>query len=63
MTRTKKCCALALLSGGLMFQLGCLGGWFNAAIAGLPGTIIAEWLLDNDSVFDLFEDGNVAAAE
>jgi len=60
---TKKGAALAALAGSFLFFGGCLGGWFNAAIAGLPGTIIAEWLLDNDNVFDLFEDGNVAAAE
>ena len=62
MSKAKKCFALTLLSGGIMFQLGgCLGGWFNAAIAGLPGTIVAEFLLDNDGIFDLFEDGATAA--
>ena len=37
---------------------GCLGRLFSSA---LTNTAV-EYLLDNDAVFDLFEDGNVAAA-
>ena len=62
MRKMKKGAALALLSGATLFQ-GCLGDWFNAALQGLPGTLFAEWLLDNDAIFDLFEGGNVAAEE
>ena len=61
MRKAKIGALLMLLSGSTLFG-GCLGGWFNAAIKGLPGTILAEWLTDNDSIFDLFEDGGTAAA-
>lgn len=60
MKKTKKA-ALVALAGTMMAFGGCIGGWWQAAIAGLPGTIIAEFLLDNDSIFDLFEDGGTAA--
>lgn len=64
MKSMKKACALTLLTGTL-FAGGCLGSFFN------PGQIIPaaalyvlnEFVLDNDGIFDLFEDGNVAAAQ
>jgi uncharacterized membrane protein YeaQ/YmgE (transglycosylase-associated protein family) len=59
MRNAKKSVLFALLAGGTMFQ-GCLGGWFNWMIQGIPGTVVAEWLLDNDGVFDLFPDGGTA---
>lgn len=63
MSKSKKFLALGLLSGGLMFQMGCLSTWFNAALVGLPGTVLAEWLTDNDAVFDLFPDGGGTTTE
>ena len=52
-----------LLAGGMMFQFGgCLGGVLNSVVRSLPGALAAEYLLDNDGVFDLFEDGAAAAA-
>ena len=62
MRKMKMSAVVALLSGATLFQ-GCLGQYFSWIAQGLPGTLIAEWLLDNDSVFDLFEDGAEAAAE
>jgi len=59
MRKIKMGALLMLLSGSTLFG-GCLGGWFNAAIKGLPGTLAAEWLLDNGNVFDLFPDGPVS---
>ena len=63
MRNMKKGAALAALSGATLFG-GCLGDlnwqrllWDTAIYAG------TEWVLDNDGVFDLFEDGDVAAAE
>ncbi len=56
MRRTKKGALVAALMGTTLFA-GCLGEYFGWIAQGLPGTVIAEWLLDNDSVFDLFEDG------
>ena len=61
MRKVKMGALLTMLSGATLFG-GCLGSWWNAAIQGLPGTIIAEWLTDNDGIFDLFEDGGTAAA-
>jgi hypothetical protein len=60
-SKTVKRFVMVALTGTLLQFGGCLGTWFSAALQGLPGTILAEFLLDNDSIFDLFEDGNVAA--
>ncbi|RJP34808.1 MAG: hypothetical protein C4547_10395 [Phycisphaerales bacterium] len=51
--------ALALLCGGMLLGSGCLGNWQQWLIAGALQQGF-EFLLDNDSVFDLWEDGNVA---
>ena len=61
MRKVKMGALFAMLGGSTLFG-GCLGGWWQAALAGLPGTIIAEWVLDNDGVFDLFEDGTTGLA-
>lgn len=63
MKRNSKMLALILSTGAMLPMWGCLGQYFSYAVQGLPGTILAEWLTDNDSIFDLFEDGNVAAAQ
>jgi len=63
MRSLKKGAALAALSGSLFGFGGCLDLnwqqllWDTALYAG------QEFVLDNDGVFDLFEDGNVAAEE
>ncbi len=62
MRKMKKSALLAALAGTTFF-FGCLGSYFSYVAQGLPGTILAEFLLDNDSIFDLFEDGAEAAAE
>jgi len=62
MRNVKKGAMLALLSGAMLFQ-GCLGGWWSWVLQGVGGSLVTEWLTDNDGVFDLFEDGDVAAAE
>ena len=55
-----KSIALAVLTGGTVLGGSCLGGlpwqqilWYSAIDQAL------EFTLDNDAVFDLFEDGNV----
>ncbi len=60
----KKGAMLALLSGVTLFGGGCLGGlpwqqllWSTAIYAG------QEFVLDNDTVFDLFEDGEPTATD
>lgn len=55
MRKMKMGALLVLLSGSTLFG-GCLGGWWNAALQGLPGTIFSEFLLDNNGIFDLFPD-------
>ncbi len=62
MKKTMKTAALAAVCGTVLGS-GCLGLnwqsilWGSAVYAGL------EFVTDNDGVFDLFEAGNVAAAE
>ena len=60
MRKVKMGALLAMLSGSTLFA-GCLGSYFGWVVQGLPGSVISEWLLDNDGVFDLFEDGGAAA--
>ena len=64
MTNKKVKCVMAAALAGTMLGGGCLGNlpWqsmFTAAAISV-GT---EFFLDNDSVFDLFEDGDPTAAE
>lgn len=51
------------LLAGTVFQFGCLGGIARNFIQAAPIYGLMSFVLDNDGVFDLFEDGNVAAAE
>lgn len=62
--RKKSFKVVALLAcTGTVFQLGgCLGTIVQASIQGIPGTVLTEFLLDNDGFFDLFEDGATADA-
>ncbi len=57
--------AMVGLLAGTVFQFGCLniGGLWKSFITAAPIYALMEFVLDNDGVFDLFEDGNVAAAE
>lgn len=57
--KTMKVAAL-LACAGTVFQFGgCLGNILPSALT----YGVLEFALDNDGIFDLFEDGNVAAAE
>jgi hypothetical protein len=58
--RRVKATALALLATGTLFQLGCLTSWLYNVALNFPGVVLYEWLLDNDAVYDLFEDGATA---
>lgn len=61
MRKSMKLKMFALVAGTVCLPFiggGCLGRLFQAAITNTA----VEYLLDNDGVFDLFEDGNVAAA-
>lgn len=57
-----KMTAIAALAG-TMFQFGGCGinGLFNALVRTAPIYLGLEFLTDNDGLFDLFEDGGVAA--
>ena len=57
--RSVKATAMMILASGCLFQFGCLGSVFTAAWRGLPGSILGEFIIDNDTIFDLFEDGNL----
>jgi len=59
MKRVKKSVLFAVLAGGTMFG-GCLGDWWGWVIQGVGGSVVAEFLTDNDGFFDLFEDGAAA---
>jgi len=54
--KTMKAAATIALLGTVLQFGGCIGRWFNMVWANLPGTVIMEFLTDNDAVFDLFED-------
>jgi hypothetical protein len=60
---TLKVAVVGVLAG-TVFQFGCsFGTLWNAFIQAAPIYGLMEFVLDNDGIFDLFEDGNVAAAE
>lgn len=65
MKRNSKALALILSAGAMLPAWGCLGGGWNWRQILWTGVLTTgfEYVLDNDGVFDLFEDGNVAAAE
>ena len=60
MKRKMKAATVALLAGTVLGG-GCLGGipWRQVLVTSAVQQAW-EFLLDNDAVFDLFEDGNVA---
>ncbi len=61
MRKSMKLKIAALVAGTVCLPFiggGCLGKLFQAAVANTA----VEYLLDNDGVFDLFEDGAAAAA-
>jgi len=60
--RKSKAALLVVLASGTLFQLGCLGQYFNLVVKNLPGALLVEFLTDNDGIFDIFEDGEGAAA-
>ncbi len=62
MRNMKKCAALAALSGATLFG-GCLGLDWQQLLWTTAIYAADEFVLDNDGVFDLFEDGAEAAAE
>ena len=55
MRRMKKGALLLALSGTTLFA-GCLGDYFDWVVQGLPGSVLTEFLLDNNGLFDLFPD-------
>lgn len=66
--KTLKSAAMVVTTGMLFHSIGCLnwGGWTKWAGPILyDGALNVAWeyVLDQDGVFDLFEDGNVAAAQ
>ena len=54
----KKVTALFALSSSMVFFWGCipLGAIIDAFIATAPITLLMEFLLDNDSILDVFGD-------
>jgi len=65
MKRNTKALAMVISAGTLFHSLGCLNlGGLGALWPWLTEAAIVtgvEYVLDNDAVFDLFEDGTVAA--
>ncbi len=62
MLKNAKKLALIGLASGVMFQWGCLGVSWRQVLWTTALNQVGEFLLDNDGIFDLFEDGNVVAA-
>ena len=49
-------------SGGCSIgNLGALGGFFGQFLTAIPAAAVSEFLIDNDAIFDLFEDGSTPA--
>jgi len=48
--------AIVACAGTLLQFGGCFGGLFNRTLQALPAGIIADFVTDNDGVFDLFQD-------
>lgn len=63
--KTVKAAAIALTAGMMLQFGGCLGGILNPQqlLRSAVVTSIVEFATDNDAIFDLFEDGNVTAAQ
>lgn len=59
MSKAMKACALALVAGTLLQFGGCIGRYIPTILT----SAALEFIWDNDGILDLFEDGNVAAAE
>jgi hypothetical protein len=59
MKSTKKA-VLAVLAGGFMALGGCIN-WQSLLLTAAQSALI-EFVTDNDSIFDLFEDGGTTAA-
>ncbi len=59
--KTLKCAALAALAGTVLGFGGCLGGdsWWGRIV--WDGVLDTAWdyVLDNDAIYDLVEDGTV----
>jgi hypothetical protein len=59
--KTIKVASIGILAG-MMFQFGgCLN--VRSILTAVPAYLALEFVSDNDGIFDLFESGNVAAAE
>ncbi len=62
--KTMKGAALVATAGLMLGWLGCLdGGLMKQAIYGIGIYAAGEYLLDNDTLFDLVESGDVPLAE
>ena len=59
--RTVKATALAMLAGGCMFQLSCLGTWFKYIWQAGPAYLLLEYTLDNDGLIDFVGDDGTNA--
>ena len=58
MSNKMKVAALAALVGTVFQFGGCLGGNWQRILWTAAISQGAEWVLDNDGVFDLFDDGD-----
>ncbi|GJM26527.1 MAG: hypothetical protein DHS20C16_29420 [Phycisphaerae bacterium] len=60
-----KCAATVAVLGTCFHSIGCnfggLGRYLGQFLAAIPAAAVSEFLLDNDGIFDLFEDGSTAA--
>jgi len=62
--KTMKGAALVATAGMMLGWLGCLdGGFMKQAMYGVGIYVAGEYLLDNDTLFDLVESGDVPVVE
>lgn len=60
---TKGVITLAVTGGIMSIGLGCLGVNTSSLLTGAAIYTGLEFLTDNDSIFDLFEDGDVTVED
>lgn len=66
--KAMKCAAMVAVLGTCFHSAGCgfgnlggLGRWVGGLFGSVVPYVAAEFLTDNDGIFDLFEDGATAA--
>jgi len=47
---------MSIVLGSALFLGGCIGGLLQTLVTAVPASILTEFAMDNDGIFDLFAD-------